>query len=237
MWSTGPLLASAEHQLLEVDSIFESGEIPLFWEGQWKKESDLLNWKEYNKQCLTISDSDDLWESSRGLQNQWQYPGCYGRSYETELLFFEGWKISFRNRGWSSFAIHKIKLRKNERVLQKRFGLFSWINCPEPCSFQTVTWRLHASMTSQPSLWFQRRLKEKNRSQLSRRTRQADSSRWKDSKRENIVRKKVLSTDGEKGSSMFRSFQLFSEGDKPMVVAIAMDITEWKLAQRWPSLD
>ncbi|MFA6976899.1 MULTISPECIES: PAS domain S-box protein [unclassified Mesotoga] len=223
-------------QLLEVDSIFESGEIPPLLRRAMEEEGVIsLTGREYNKQCVTSSDLDDLAVFAKGLRIGGNILGAMAVVMKQSFSFSKDERDLFSEIVDDiSFAIHKIRIEKNERVLQKRFSLFmdklpgavfisdsdlktSYFNdfAARVFGFKE-DWKGKNPEANYPGELGKLILEDDRRTQNG----------------ENIVREeRVLGTDGKERILYVQKFPIVSEEDKPMVGAIAMDITEWKLAE------
>ncbi|MBN2220326.1 MAG: PAS domain S-box protein, partial [Kosmotogaceae bacterium] len=223
-------------QLLEVDSSFESGEIPPLLRRAMEEEGVIsLVGREYSKQCVTISDSDDLAVFAKGLRIGGNILGAMAVVMNESFSFSKDERELFSEIVDDiSFAIHKIRLEKNDRELQKRFSLFmdklpgavfisdsdlktSYFNdfAARVFGFRE-DWKGKDSEANYPGELGKLILEDDRRTQNG----------------ENIVsEERVLGTDGKERILYVQKFPIVSEEDKPMVGAIAMDITEWKLAE------
>ena len=223
-------------QLLEVDSSFESGEIPPLLRRAMEEEGVISSTgREYSKQCVTISDSDDLAVFAKGLRIGGNILGAMAVVMKESFSFSKDERDLFSEIVDDiSFAIHKIRIEKNERVLQKRFSLFmdklpgavfisdsdlktSYFNdfAARVFGFRD-DWKGKDPEANYPGELGKLILEDDRRTQNG----------------ENIVREeRVLDTDGKERILYVQKFPIVSEEDKPMVGAIAMDITEWKLAE------
>ncbi len=223
-------------QLLEVDSIFESGEIPPLLRRTMEEEGVIsLTGRKSSKQCVTISDSDDLAVFAKGLRIGGNILGAMAVVMKQSFSFSKDERDLFSEIVDDiSFAIHKIRIEKNERVLQKRFSLF--MDKLPGAVFISDSDLKTSYFNDFAARVFGFKEDWKGKNPEANYPGELDKLILQDDRRtqngENIVREeRVLGTDGKERILYVQKFPIVSEGDKPMVGAIAMDITEWKLAE------
>ncbi|MBN2252090.1 MAG: PAS domain S-box protein [Kosmotogaceae bacterium] len=223
-------------QLLEAESSFESGEIPPLLKRAMEEEGVIsLAGKEYSKQCVTISDSDDLAVFAKGLRIGGNPLGAMAVVMKESFSFSKDERELFSEIVDDiSLAIHKKRLEKNERILQKRFSLF--MDRLPGAVFISDSNLKTSYFNDFAARVFGFREDWKGKTPEANYHGELGKLILEDDKRtqngENIVREeRVLGIDGKERILYVQKFPIASEEDKPMVGAIAMDVTEWKLAE------
>ena len=223
-------------QLLEIESSLESGHIPPVLREAMEREGVIsIESKEYHEKCLTFSDSGDLAVFAKGLRVA---DNCMGAM---AVVIKASFYLSKEERDLFSeivddisYAIYKLKLEKNEKLLQRRFSLFM-DRLPGAVFISDSNLRMTyfndfaSKMFGFKDDWIGRDPKENYPGKLGRDILDDD---LRTQNGEQIVREeRIMAADGQEKILYVQKFPIPSEGDKPMIAAIALDITSRRIAE------
>jgi len=223
-------------QLLEIESSLESGNIPPMMREAMEREGVIsIGGKEYREKCLTVNDSGDLAVFAKGLRVA---DNCMGAM---AVVIKASFYLSKEERDLFSeivddisYAIYKLKLEKNEKLLQKRFSLFM-DRLPGAVFISDSDLRMTyfndfaSKMFGFKDDWIGRDPKENYPGKLGRDILDDD---LRTQSGEQIVREeRIMAADGQEKILYVQKFPIPSEGDRPMIAAIALDITSRRIAE------
>ncbi|MDD4826757.1 MAG: PAS domain S-box protein, partial [Mesotoga sp.] len=223
-------------QLLEIESSFESGEIPpILREAMEKKGVISVGGKEYRERCLTVGDSDDLAVFAKGLRVDSNCMGAMAVVIKENLYLSKEERDLFSEIVDDiSYAIHKIKLEKSERLLEKRFSSFM-DRLPGAVFISDSNLRMTyfndfaSKMFGFKESWIGKDPEENYPGKLGRDILEDDQ---RTQSGEQIVREeRIMAEDGLERVLYVQKFSMPSEGEKPMIGAIALDITSRRMAE------
>jgi len=223
-------------QLLEIESSFKSGEIPPLLREAMEKEGVLsVGGKDYRDQCPTVNDSGDLAVFAKGLRIGNDLMGTMA------VVMKDSFSLSKEERDLFSeivddisYAIHKIRLEKSERLLEKRFSLFM-DRLPGAVLISDSNLRpTYFNDFASKIFGFKRDWigKDPEENHLREQVIKIFEDDQKTQSGEQVVREeRIVGADGQEKIIYLQKFLIPSEGEKPMIGAIALDITSRRLAE------